>query len=84
MQIDTEEKAKIAAVCGIGTALLCSERLWLGIACFALLLPWADLGRVAVWVLDPTLRARARKAERALEPVENAAHLAIDRTPASQ
>ena len=79
MQIDTEEKAKIAALCAIATALLCTDHIWLGIGCFALLLPWADLGRVAVWVLDPAIRAR--RAERALEPVEDTTQLAIGRTP---
>jgi hypothetical protein len=70
MLIDTEEKAKIAVLCCIGTALLCSEHVVLGGLCYALLLPWSVLGRVASWLADPAVKWRLRRAKRVPEAIE--------------
>jgi len=70
MLIDTEEKAKIAVLSCIGTALLCSEHFVLGVACYAILLPWSALGRVASWLADPAVKWRLRRAKQAPEAIE--------------
>ncbi len=71
MLIDTEEKAKIAVLCCIGTALVCNDHFILGGACLALLLPWSGLGRVASWLADPAIRWRLRRTkQRAPEAIE--------------
>ena len=70
MQIDSEEKAKIAGLCCIGTSLLCNDHLVLGCACYALLLPWSGLARVASWLADPAVKWRLRKEKQAPEAIE--------------
>jgi len=62
MLIDSEEKAKIAVLCCIGTALICNEHFVLGAACYAIMLPWSVLGRVASWLADPAVKWRLRRA----------------------
>ena len=74
MLIDTEEKAKIAVLCSIGTALLCNEHLALGGACFAVLLPWSALARVGSWLAEPVVKWRLRRSKRAPEAIPAAAH----------
>jgi len=72
MLIDTEEKAKIAVLSSIGTALLTNGHFLLGGGCLALLLPWSGLGRVASWLADPAIRWRLRRTKRASQAIEAA------------
>ena len=74
MFIDTEEKAKIALLCSIGTALLCNDHLALGGGCFAVLLPWSAFGRVGSWLAEPVVKWRLRGSKRGAKPVEATAH----------
>ncbi|MFZ0959749.1 MAG: hypothetical protein WAO35_02510 [Terriglobia bacterium] len=72
MLINTEEKAKIAVLCIIGTALVCNEHFVMAGGCFAVLLPWSALGRVTSWLAEPIVNWRLRRGKRAPEPVEAA------------
>lgn len=62
MHVDTEEKLKIAVLSCVGTALLVSGSIFLGALCFAVLLPWSILARVASWLVDPLVNIRTKKA----------------------
>ena len=70
MLINTEEKAKIAVLCVIGSVLMCSQHFILGGGCFALLLPWSALGRVTSWLAEPVVVWRLRRKNHPPEPVE--------------
>jgi hypothetical protein len=70
MVINTEEKAKIAVLCIIGTLLVCDEHFVMAGGCFAVLLPWSILGRVTSWLAEPVVKWRVRRAKRAPEPIE--------------
>lgn len=74
MLINTEEKAKIAALCIIGTAMVCNEHFILGGGCFAIMLPWSALSRVSSWLAEPVLNWRLRRGKSAPEAVEAAAN----------
>ena len=74
MLINTEEKAKIAVLCSIGTALLCSEHYMLGAGCLAVLLPWSALGRVSSWLAEPVVKWRLHRQRSAPEPAVAAAN----------
>lgn len=63
MTIDSEEKAKIGAQCAIGTALLCSGFVVLGMMCFVLLFPWGVFARVGLWLVEPVMKWRSGKRE---------------------
>ncbi len=61
MFVDTEEKVKIVALSCIGTVLLGEGNPFLGVVCFAVMLPWSSLARVAAWLAGPLLNLRMRK-----------------------
>jgi hypothetical protein len=61
MFVDTEEKVKIVALSCIGTVLLSEGSAFLGVVCFAVMLPWASLARVAAWLVSPLLNLRFKK-----------------------
>ncbi len=61
MHVDTEEKLKIATLSCIGTVLLCSGSMFLGTACFSILLPWSRLARVTAWLVTPIVNFRIKK-----------------------
>jgi hypothetical protein len=70
MLINSEEKAKIALLCIIGTSLLWNNQYLLGGGCFALLLPWSAIGQLGSWLAEPVVNWRLHRAKRAPEPVE--------------
>ena len=68
MLVNNEEKLKIVVQTAIGTALLCTGSPMLGAACFALMLPWGILGRVAGWLVRPVMAWRRAKGVEHAQP----------------
>jgi hypothetical protein len=63
MSIDNEEKFKLVTLSCIGTVLLGDGRLFLGFACFAVLVPWSSLARVTAWLVDPLMNWRMKRSD---------------------